>query len=244
MWLRDEAGNQPESTAVLKGVKWDDQPPGDAMPDAINGYVSAGEAVEWQPVKSEEIPVSEIAGYAVAFDQDPDGDPDEEITHPGEDNRTTELPGSVSEGESYIHVRAISGAGVPGPVNSELIKVDQTKPTVDVTGHTDSWQKGPVTIGLTASDSYSGVDPQETGSGLMYSVDGGSTQVAQGTTESIDFYRDRYAHVEDIRDRTSQATEVTRQNLSVRVDSKPPTLGFVKAKEPRRPDGGAGKGSR
>lgn len=229
VWLEDEAGNSLEAYNRTIQLFFDDQVPGDSLPADINGFISAGETVEWQEVDALDMSISGIAGYAVSFDQNPDGDPGEEITHPGEENLSTELPGSVPEGESYIHVRAISGAGVAGPINSESIKVDQTKPNVDVSGHTDSWRKGPVTIGLAATDSYSGVDPAWSGSGLMYSVDGGSVQVAPGTNKSIDFHEtgthSLLTYAQDV-----AGNEGDELNLAVRVDNKPPTLGFVKAK--------------
>ena len=234
IFLEDAAGNVEPGNARSIHAQFDDQQPGAAEPDELNGYVSAGETVSWQEVIPGEVPVSDIAGYAISFDSNPIGNPGEEITHPGKSNLSTELPGSVPEGESYIHVRAISGSGVAGPVNSEAIKVDQTKPNVDVSGHTDSWRKGPVTIGFTATDSYSGVDPAWPLSGLMYSVDGGSTQVAPGTTKSIDFHETGMhslkTHAQDVAGNASDEI-----NLAVRVDSKPPTLGFVKAKNPDDP---------
>jgi hypothetical protein len=115
------------------------------------------------------------AGFSVTRDGT---DPDASVDVVDESWQLTDLP----EGVSVLKARAVSRAGVAGPVGRGLVRVDRTAPSLRLLGAGDPLtpHPGPITVSIGASDLLSGMAPAEdsepvtNGAYVAYALDGGA----------------------------------------------------------------------
>ncbi|WP_336921290.1 OmpL47-type beta-barrel domain-containing protein [Aquipuribacter sp. SD81] len=109
---------------------------------------------------------------------------------------------------------ATNGVGLRTTAESSpAVDIDRTAPTTTVTGASDGWTNGSVTLGLSASDALSGVAT------TTYSVDGGETRT--GTSVVLDTegqHTVRYASTDK-----AGNTEAER-SVTVRIDRTAPSI--------------------
>lgn len=124
----DEAGNASDYHEVQVGVDYSaPDVPLITSPGTVGGAaLASGARVEWTAPPA---PPAGICGYAMAVDQSPAADPGTEIEYPGS-SVSGPLPRSLSHGENYVHLRAISCAGLPGNVVHAAFEVDAEGPEI------------------------------------------------------------------------------------------------------------------
>jgi hypothetical protein len=121
----------------------------------------------------------------------------------------------TGQGESLTASTSVSDkAGNSTSATSAPVKIDRTAPTTAISGDSNEWTTGDVTVSLTASDNLSGV------ASTTYAVDGSAPQTGRSFTLSDDgdhtvtFYStDRAGNVEAAR------------TAHVRIDKTAPTIG-------------------
>jgi hypothetical protein len=110
-----------------------------------------------------------------------------------------------------------NGAGLSTTATSSpAVKIDRTAPTTGITGTSNNWVNGNVTIALSASDNLSTVDKTQ------YSIDGGATQTGTSFILSTDgdhaitfFSTDKAGNAETV------------QSAHVKIDKTAPTIGHT-----------------
>lgn len=104
-----------------------------------------------------------IAGYSYVLDRVANTVPDDTA-----DTAGATITSTVGDGESWMHVRAVTTDGEVGPTAHYRVRVDSTAPATAISGAAAGTHDAPVTFSLAASDGSSGV--KET----LFSVDGSS----------------------------------------------------------------------
>ncbi len=85
------------------------------------------------------------------------------------------------EGENLKATQTVSdNAGNSTTADSPLVKIDRTAPTTGISGISNDWRNGDVTVSLSPSDSLSGI------ASTTYSVDGGAAQTGTSFTLSAE----------------------------------------------------------
>jgi hypothetical protein len=172
VWLRDTAGNQSEANAQAAMLRYDPTVP-PATEAQFNGWIRRNDfdmQARWDQVPVGQLGPSGLDGYAVQVTRDPGTDPcvtpehqspacsAEEVNNDGIGD--TQMPvTSKDEGDWYIHVAPVTGAGVKAPVKHTPMPVDTSDPTSAITGVNGEWTNKDVTVGVTASDALSGMSP-------------------------------------------------------------------------------------
>lgn len=166
VYLTDAAGNMGQpSEAVLR---FDNRPPGNVNPEPATGWISRDELPLAQRIEEAQPGgPSGIGGYAMKTSPAGPVDPCEtaiclapEITLAGGAEHRTGSIGGLGEGNHWVSVAAVSGAGrrstEPG---STLVQVDRTPPTTTIGGVAGGWSNRPVTVTVMATDDLSGMEP-------------------------------------------------------------------------------------
>ncbi len=134
-----------------------------------------GKSLDWTPPPSS---ISGICGYAISNDSNPASDPGDEINVPGAVS-SAPLYVPFLDGERYVHLRAISCAGVPGRVRHKKIAVDVTPPSIEesspVAGH---WYRPGAEFRIASTDEHGVVETSA-------SVDGGDAITHPGDVQTI-----------------------------------------------------------
>ncbi len=99
-------------------------------------------------------------------------------------------------------------------ISSPAVKIDRTAPTTAVSGGSNTWTNGSVTLSLAAADNLSGVVSTH------YTVDSGSTQAGTEVTVSDEGSHTVQAWSTDKAGNTEQ-----KQSFTVRIDKTAPTIG-------------------
>ena len=147
VWTRDEAGNQSESNAQTTTLRYDPTVP-PASQAQYNGWIRRNDfayTAEWDQVNPGSLGPSGLEGYAVSRDPGSGSDPCVTDAHPSascsaaEVNNDgigdTEMPiPEKSEGDWYIHVAPVTGAGVKATVKHTAMPVDKTDPQSSIEG--------------------------------------------------------------------------------------------------------------
>ncbi|MGY1778843.1 OmpL47-type beta-barrel domain-containing protein [Geodermatophilus sp. SYSU D01036] len=106
-----------------------------------------------------------------------------------------------------------NGAGLSTTATSPAVKIDRTAPTTGISGTSNSWVNGDVTVSLSAADNLSGV------ASTTYSVDGGAPQT--GTSFTLSTEGDHTVTFAS----TDEAGNVeATQTAHVRIDKTAPTI--------------------
>lgn len=112
---------------------------------------------------------------------------------------------------------ATNGAGLTTTATSSpAVKIDRTAPTTGISGTSNSWSNGKVTVSLSAGDNLSGVATTE------YSIDGGAVQSGTSVTLAADG-----AHTVTFRSTDMAGNVETDQVAHVRIDQTAPTIGHT-----------------
>lgn len=202
-------------------------------------------------------PLSGIRGYAASVGPNPGGVPcplsdvcsEQETTlHGGVADDVLTIP-SLPEGTSYLHVVAVSGAGVKSLTTAgAVLHVDTADPVTRLSGAPDGWTNRAVELTASAVDAGAGM--VATGGGpqplTAIRVDDGAPTIAFGpavTASVIDegahlvryYARDAAGNTDD---GGSANGIVDNPPLTAwaRVDRTPPTLAFANSQDPDDPE--------
>jgi hypothetical protein len=250
VWLENLEGIPgPRVTVTLR---FDDAAPSPAAPQAPAGWVSGVKPVTigvGHP--SSPPPLSGIRGYAVSVDR---GDftspcaaltwcsPEETDLSGGIEDDSLSL-GVLPEGVNFVHAAAVSGSGVPSPVESAEVWVDATPPLTALEDPPAGWSNEPLRVTAVAVDALSGMDPAQGGDPFTaIAVDGDLATRASGDRASawvsgsgihqLSFYgRDVAGNVAD-----GQAGEPAPEQATVKIDEEPPAVAFATRQDPAEPE--------
>ncbi len=129
-------------------------------------------------------------------------------TQPGDTVITGEGTGLTSS------QTVVNGGGLSTTATSPAVKIDRTAPTTGISGTSNTWVNGIVSVTLSADDNLSGIDHTE------YSVNGGA--VTRGSSFELSDegeYRITYGSV----DKAGNAEAL--HTVTVRIDKSAPTIG-------------------
>src|SRR6476659_10162599 len=202
------------------------------------------------------LPLAGIRGYAIEIDALQSGSPclaadrcseAETTLHGGIDDDRLEIA-ALPEGTSYLHVVAVSVAGVTSATSgSSMRRVDLSEPVTRLAGAPDGWTDRAVRLGAHANDSGSGMEPD---GGLppftASRVDDDAPAVALGDSvlasvidegiHRISYYaRDAAGNVDDGGQRNGIRNRLPR-TAWVRIDRTPPKVAFANSQDPGDPD--------
>jgi hypothetical protein len=256
VWLEDSGGGQ--GPAAEAKLRFDDTRPAAVEPlpaDAWFGRAGFPLAVRLaHPAGGE--PPSGIRGYAVSLDRTPGGQPCAAANRCGEGE--TDLHGAgndsfpiaeLAEGTWYLHAVAVSGAGIRSAATGQaVLRVDETSPTVSLSGAPSGWSNRPLTLVATASDAGSGMQPGAGGSMPFTAIriDGGRPIAADGDSVSAGLFaegvhtvayyaRDLAGNVDDGETSNGIANAESRI-ATVRIDRTPPRISLANAQDPLDPE--------
>jgi hypothetical protein len=249
-WTEDSSGAEVRRTST--SLRFDDVAP---PPPAIEGpgrWLLGGEVAYLEIGRPEgPLPLSGIRGYALSLDSGAGGSPCQSATLctvaetdllGGSENDSVSL-GTLPEGTNYARVVAVSGAGVPSPQRTAVIRIDATSPRLTLTGVPGGWSSGPVKLTVLASDQLSGMAASgPAGPFAAIAVDDGAPTRTPGDTASswvggsgvhaVAFYaRDAAGNLAD-----GTAGSGTPGSAVVRIDEDPPRVEFAAAQDPAEPE--------
>jgi len=123
----------------------------------------------------------------------------------------------TGEGSALTSSQTVkNGAGLSTTAPSPAVKIDRTAPTTGISGTSNNWTNGNVTVSLSATDNLSTVDT------TSYTVDGGAAQSGSSITFSTDgdhtityFSTDKAGNAEAV------------QTAQVKIDKTAPTISHV-----------------
>jgi len=123
----------------------------------------------------------------------------------------------TGEGSALTSSQTVkNGAGLSTTATSPAVKIDRTAPTTGISGTSNSWVNGNVTVGLLATDNLSQV------ASTSYTVDGGAPQTGSSFTLSTNgdhtvtyFSTDKAGNAEAV------------QTAHVKIDQTAPTIGHT-----------------
>lgn len=234
-------------------LRFDNTRPGAAPPHAPDRWVAASAGA---PIRIDHpagpTPIAGIAGYAVSVDDELAASPcaradvcaDSEVDLPGGVEDDTIVLRGLSEGTHRVDAVAVSGSGMrSAEVGTATLRIDATVPEVELSGAPAGWANRPVRLRATATDRLSGMVASGTDGPLTaIAVDSGPSAVAFGdrveTTvagEGIHLVayhaRDAAGNVADGVDRAPPPALAW-----VRIDTTPPRVRFLAARNPADPD--------
>jgi hypothetical protein len=250
-WLEGPSGVMgPHATATLR---WDDSPPGGAIPLAPSSWIAGSErAIVRLTHPPGPYPISGIRGYAISVDRGEESFPC--VTLPACTHAEIDLAGGIDddsislgtlpEGVNFVRAVAVSGSGVRSrQVASAPVYVDATAPRTELSGVPAGWAGGPVTITAGATDALSGMGAAGAdGPFTAIAVDGhtpsrspgdsvSAVVAGEGVHEVTAFARDAAGNVAD---GSSSSPSPTR--AVVRIDETPPRVAFASFQDPADPE--------
>ena len=256
VWFEDESGAQGPAASVP--LRFDDTRPSGVSLGPVAGWIGRPDL----PLRvrlghpGEPLPLSGIRGYAAAVDANPSGYPCQAPDRCGVPETT--LRGGIGddelaiaeppEGTSYLHVAAVSGAGMTSATAQAVLHVDTVDPVTRIAGVPPGWTNRGVGLEATASDSASGMEANGDGPRPFTAirVDDGAPATAFGDTAATNvigegehrvayYARDAAGNVDDgattggVRDRAPSETWV-------RIDRTPPHVAFPNSQDPDDPE--------
>ena len=256
IWFEDASGVQGPAASVP--LRFDDTRP---------GAISLGPVPEWigrsaLPLRvrvghpSEPLPLAGIRGYAAAVDANPGGFPclradrcgvTETTLHGGVGDDELTIP-EPPEGTAYLHVAAVSGAGMSSPAAGLALHVDTVDPVTRIEGVPAGWTNRAVALEAVADDAASGM--RRTGGGpapfAAIRIDDGAPRIAFGDrvtasvvgegVHRVAYYaRDAAGNTDDGASAGSVRNRAPRR-ASVRIDRTPPRAAFPDSQDPRDPE--------
>ncbi|MBI5311268.1 MAG: carboxypeptidase regulatory-like domain-containing protein [Actinobacteria bacterium] len=176
-WTVDGAGNRSETREIQVGVD-PTVPAAPAIHDRppVNSQeLEAGPRIEWTPPTAS---ISGICGYAMVVDEFADSDPGTAVDVEAGASSAS-LGSTARDGSGFVHLRAISCAGVPGQVAHKRVEYDLSAPEIRFSDPgSDGWYDpaNPMIVDIAGSSA---------GDDLAISVDGSPEALQQGTTASV-----------------------------------------------------------
>lgn len=224
----DRAGNISNSSAQIF-VRIDSlklaAPVIESLPWVGGGRSSSVTTVNWSRPANAAASKSGICGYATAVDTQSDGDPGAAINVYG-DVGSMMLPNLPAE-HSYLHLRAVSCAGVPGAVAHLSIDVDLDPPIVSTNAPAaGTWLDENGSLRIDAHDDGSGVAQ------IDYSVDGDPTRTTSSASVEVPLAEGKHVVSYSVSDVAGNATPV--RTLAISVDRSAP-VGAIDPLDPIRP---------
>lgn len=209
-------------------VGLDPEPPGAPEIDPIgwigSPYLIAGKKIRWSMPPGSK-PSSGICGFGRTVDDLPTTEAPTTIDI-DEDVTSATLPDGITEGEWYLHLRAISCSGVAGETAHQRFDVDLTSPRVSA-NHTDGrWVNGSNPLRLTALDGRSGIDS------IHVSVDGAPATRYPGADVEPVLAEGRRSVSFQSRDAAGNTS--LEESVEVGVDRSTPD-GWIEEVDPTRP---------
>ncbi|HET7053335.1 MAG TPA: hypothetical protein VFI09_05395 [Solirubrobacterales bacterium] len=257
VWFEDATGGQ--GPAASTELRFDDTRPGAIAPGAVPQWI--GRTALPLHIRldhpSGPQPLSGIRGYAAAVDQRPEGSPcstadrcsEAETTLRGGIDNDELTIADLPEGLSYLHVVAVSGAGMKSAASGQtILHVDKTDPVTRLEGAPLGWTDKTAQLSASADDAGSGMAPS--GGGLppftAIQVDAAAPSVALGgrVTASviaegahrISYYaRDAAGNVDDGAAGNGLPNRPSRTTW-VRIDRTAPQVAFLNSQDPHDPD--------
>lgn len=256
IWFEDATGAQGPAASVP--LRFDDTRPSGVSLAPVPSWVGRADL----PLRvrlghpAEPLPLSGIRGYTATVDANPRGSPcatPDRCSVP-----ETTLSGGIGdaelavaeppEGASYLHVAAVSGAGIASPASHAVLHVDTVDPLTRIAGVPPGWTNRGVRLEAIAGDSASGMEASGDGPRPFTAirVDDGAPVIGFGDTAAasviaegahrIAYYaRDAAGNVDDgatvggVRDRAPR-------EAWVRIDRTPPRAAFPNSQDPRDPE--------
>lgn len=250
VWLENLEGIPgPRVTVTLR---FDDAAPSPVAPQGPAGWVNGGKPVTIEiGHPAAPLPLSGIRGYAVSVDRGNFAAPcaaiawcsPEETDFSGGIEADSLSLGVLPEGVNFVRAVAVSGSGVPSPVESAEIRVDATPPLTTLEGTPPGWSNRPLRVTALAADALSGMDPSQGGDPFTaIAVDGDLASRAGGERASawvsgsgihrISFYGcDVAGNVAD-----GQAGAPAPERATVKIDEDPPAVAFAARQDPAEPE--------
>lgn len=234
-------------------LRFDNARPGAAQPHAPDEWVAASAAATVRiDHPTDPTPAAGIAGYAVSVDDEPTASPcsrtdlcaEDEIDLPGGADDDTIVLRGMTEGTHFIHAVAVSGSGMrSAAIGTTTLRIDATVPDVELGGAPGGWFNRPVRVVATATDRLSGMTASGPGGPFTaIAVDSGPPTVAFGErveatvagegVHRVAYYaRDAAGNVAD-----GRGGAPSPRHGSVRIDTTPPSVHFLTARDPADPD--------
>lgn len=208
----DQAGNE---SGALKLVVGRDS--GVPAPPALNENSWLSESAlgtqSWAP-GSGGTAISGICGHSIAVNSTADSEPPAQISDAGA-TTSWRLPPGLSEGIHWLHMRAISCAGVASPTARKPIRIDRSAPAVSVGGlPTTEWSNTVVQAEIEAIDPLSGVAT------IDYRLDQGSGLRSTDSHVAIAIGEGEHEFKVDATDAAGNTSVQTRRHVN--VDLTPP----------------------
>ena len=233
----------PAATTVLR---FDDAPPAMAQPLLPEGWINPATTTILRiehPATPQ--PISGIRGYAVSIDAgDPCATPNrcseaETDLRGGIGGDTISL-GTLPEGVHVVRTLAVSGSGVSSTqVGSALLRVDATRPNVELHGVPRGWASGPVRVTASASDSLSGMAAAgPNGPTTTIAVDDAVPKSIAGDSVTMTvFGSGTHAVTALARDGAGNVSgEEQGQPAAVLIDEVAPRVTFSESQDPAEPE--------
>jgi hypothetical protein len=250
VWLENVEGEPGPPVTVT--LRFDDVAPSPATPQTPAGWVNGGKPVTIEiGHPAAPLPLSGIRGYAASVDH---GDlappcaaivwcsPEETDLSGGIEDDSLSL-GVLPEGLNLVRVVAVSGSGVPSPVESAEVRVDGTPPLTSLEDPPMGWSNEPLQVTAVATDELSGMDPSQGGDPFTaIAVDGdlatrtvgdhASAWVSGNGIHQLSFYgQDSAGNVAD-----GQTGAPPPEQATVKIDEDPPTVAFAAQQDPAEPE--------
>lgn len=187
----DEGGNTSDYYSVEVGV--DDSVPGapvlDALPLLGSNDLANGASVHWTAPPAVR---SGTCGYAMSVNDESSADPGS-LKQISADATSAPLPAGLSDGANFVHLRAISCAGVPGEIAHREFQVDAAAPLISLTDPpADGWYTNEKLLLASV--------PAEPGVQMSVTVDGTSDDWADGFERAVPLDEGEHDVVVRVRD--------------------------------------------
>ena len=256
VWLKDLAGNSTPVDSSTALLRFDSAAPSEPRAAPLTGWLSRAEIqapflARWAEPTG--VPISGIKGYAVVADGYPQTNPCEspddpnpivcagpEITHVGDAPRAQDLSG-LPEGTSYLHIAAVSGAGLrSSEVSHTEIRIDRTDPLTRLLDVPSGWTNDPVTLVVQAADDLSGMQSGPDDDGSPYTamqVDDGPV-VSDPDNEATRVVGHEGNHLIHYwaQDLAGNDTAANPGVARIRIDRTAPAVAFANAQDPTDPE--------
>jgi hypothetical protein len=218
----DAAGNRGDQATATVGLDTDAPNPVGDLDDS--GWISDadladGRRVTWSAPAPKDSLESGVCGYVVRVDQSLSSSP-----LFGNDDSTTgtswPIPAGLPDGDNFIHVSAVSCAGVQSATTTALLRLDTTPPTISVTDINDpgEWSRVSQSANLLSADPSSGVDA------IGYALDDGPTTWVSDDHTSVPLPTGQHKLTVKAIDKAGNSS--TAQNFTVLTDIAAPQADF------------------
>lgn len=195
-------------------------------PALVNGErIRDLQAIEWERPANAQQATSSICGYATSAASDPASDPGTDIDIAG-DVTSGPFPDGVPQGASWIHIRAVTCAGVGGATAHLPVTADTTPPILGASAPSTGWIAAADAMSVTAADSGSGLKR------LWFSIDGGPQQESNTSPAFVPLGPGQ--HVVTYGAEDVAGNRATADPTAVKVDLSPPDSWF-EARDPAAP---------